>query len=41
MRTKKHAHPIPNIYGLLDKFRRARYISKIDMMWAFLPVEVK
>lgn len=40
-RTKKHAHPIPNIDSLLDRFGNARYISKIDMTWAFLQVEVE
>ena len=36
--TKKHAHPIPNIDSLLDKFKNARYISKIDMTSAFLQI---
>lgn len=40
-RTKKHAHPLPNIDSLLDKFTNARYISKIDMTWAFLQVVVE
>lgn len=39
-KTKKHAHPLPNIDSLLDKFRNAKYISKIDMTLAFLQVEV-
>ena len=39
-RTKKHAHPIPNVDRLLDKFANARYISKIDMTSAFLQVEI-
>ena len=40
-RTKKHAHPIPNIDSLLDRFGNARYITKLDMTWAFLQVEVE
>lgn len=39
-RTKKHAHPIPNVDRLLDKFRNARYITKVDMTLAFLQVPV-
>lgn len=38
--TKKHAHPIPNIDSLLDKFTNARFISKIDMTSAFLQIPV-
>ena len=38
--TKKHAHPIPNIDSLLDKFKNARYISKIDMTSAFLQISI-
>lgn len=39
-RTKKHAHPIPNVDRLLDKFANAKYISKIDMTLAFLQVKI-
>ena len=39
-KTKKHAHPLPNIDSLLDRFTSARYITKIDMTWAFLQVPV-
>ena len=27
-RSKKDAYPIPNMVGILDKLRRAKYISK-------------
>lgn len=39
-RTKKHAHPLPNMDSLLDKFSTAKFISKIDMTWAFLQLSV-
>ena len=39
-RTIKHAHPIPNVDQLLDKFGKARYITKIDMTLAFLQVPI-
>ena len=38
--TRKQAHPIPNVDSLLDKFRNARYLTKIDMKNAFFQIEI-
>ena len=40
--TKKDAYPLPQMNGILDKLRSARYISKIDLFKGFLqiPLEV-
>ena len=38
--TKEHAHPIPNIDSLLDKYVNARYITKLDLTLAFLQIPV-
>ena len=39
-RSKKDAYPIPNMDGILDKLRRAKYISKIDLKNAYFQVEL-
>ena len=39
-RNKKDAYPIPNMDGILDKLRRAKYISKIDLKNAYFQVEL-
>ena len=31
VRSKKDAYPIPNMDAILDKLRRAKYISKVDL----------
>ena len=33
--TKKDAYPIPQMHGILDKLRSARYISKLDICTGF------
>ena len=38
--TKKHAYLIPNMDILLDRFTKARYISRIDLTCAFLQILV-
>ena len=37
-RSKKDAYPIPNIDGILNKLRRAKYISKVDLKNAYFQV---
>ena len=33
--TVKHAYPIPNLEGMLDQMRKARYISVLDLKMAY------
>ena len=37
-RSKKDAYPIPNVVEILDKLRRAKYISKVDLKNAYFQV---
>ena len=37
-RSKKDAYPIPNMDGILDKLRRAKYIFKVDLKNAYFQV---
>ena len=39
--TKKDAYPLPQMNGILDKLRSAKYISKIDLLKGFhqIPLE--
>ena len=37
-RSKKYAYPIPNMDGILDKLRRAKYNSKVDLKNAYFQV---
>lgn len=41
--SKKDAYPLPNMSGILDKLRAARYISTIDLSQAYfqIPLEKK
>ena len=39
--TRKDIHPIPNIDSILDRLRKARYITKIDMTKAFHQIEIE
>ena len=36
--TKKDAYPLPQMAGILDKLRSAKYISKIDLFKGFLQI---
>ncbi|XP_025270381.1 uncharacterized protein LOC112639720 [Camponotus floridanus] len=36
--SKKDAYPLPNINGILDKLRSARYISTIDLSQAYFQI---
>jgi len=36
--SKKDAYPLPNMNGILDKLRAARYISTIDLSQAYLQI---
>ena len=37
-RSKKDAYPIPNMDAILDKLRRAKYISKVDLKNAYFQI---
>ena len=39
--TEKDAYPLPNLDAALDKLRRAKYLSKIDLSKAFLQVPLE
>ena len=39
--TKKDAYPLPQMNGILDKLRSARYISKIDLFKGFLQIPLE
>lgn len=36
--SKKDAYPLPNMNGILDKLRSARYISTIDLSQAYFQI---
>ena len=38
VRSKKDAYPIPNMDAILDKLRRAKYISKVDLKNAYFQI---
>ena len=38
--TKKRVYPIPSIDGTLDKMRRARFITKIDLRSAYFQIKL-
>ena len=39
--TKKDAYPLPQMNGILDKLRRAKYISTIDLHKGFLQIPLE
>ena len=39
--TKKDAYPISSIESILDRLRRARYISKIDLKQAYYQIPME
>ncbi|KAL7304006.1 hypothetical protein TKK_0000475 [Trichogramma kaykai] len=39
--TKKDAYPVPNIDHILDKLRRARYITTIDLKSAYFQIKME
>ncbi|CAB0039768.1 unnamed protein product [Trichogramma brassicae] len=39
--TKKDAYPVPNIDHILDKLRRARYITMIDLKSAYFQIKME
>ena len=39
--TKKDAYPLPQMHGILDKLRSARYISKLDLCKGFHQVPLE
>ncbi|CAB0035373.1 unnamed protein product [Trichogramma brassicae] len=39
--TKKDAYPVPNIDHILDKLRRARYITTIDLKSAYFQIRME
>ena len=39
--TKRDAYPLPQMNGILDKLRSARYISKIDLFMGFLQIPLE
>ena len=39
--TVKNKYPLPLIQELLDKLRKARYFTKLDVRWGFNNIQIK
>ena len=39
--TRKDTYALPHMDSILDKLRKAKYISKIDLSWAYLHVPLE
>ena len=39
--TKKDAYALPHMDSILDNLRKAKYVSKIDLLWAYLHVPLE